>query len=153
MPNSFQTAYYQLLRECFEGRPEGQEYTWFVEGTEGMFDGLDAVSAERASVKPSGDCASVAGHAYHVRYALANANRYLGGPGLEGDWESSWAKQSVSVAEWAELKASIRHEYEFLLNALQSHEDWGSQDQVTGAMAQLPHMAYHLGAIRQLIKL
>lgn len=93
-----------LFRECFEGRPEGQEYTWFVEGREGIFDALESIGAETASINPSLECASIAAHAFHIRYALRGANAYLGGPEQEGDWESSWAKQEVVEEEWVELK-------------------------------------------------
>jgi hypothetical protein len=41
---NFLPAIIQLLHETFEGKPEGQDYTWFVEGREGIFDALDSVS-------------------------------------------------------------------------------------------------------------
>jgi hypothetical protein len=97
-------AYLTLLRECFEGRAEGNDYTWFVEGKEGIFDALESTSAESASRKPTVACASIAAHVYHVRYALRGCNAYIGGPPVEGDWESSWAKQVVDDAEWQGVK-------------------------------------------------
>ncbi len=142
-----------LFRECFEGRPEGQEYTWFVEGREGIFDTLESTGAETASIKPSPECASIAAHTFHIRYALRGANAYLGGPPQEGDWESSWARQEVNEEEWEELKKDVRYQYEFFLNYFQQPPDFPSQDHALGFTAQLPHMAYHLGAIRQIMKI
>jgi len=142
-----------LFRECFEGRPDGQKHTWFVEGKEGIFDALQSTTAQMASVKPSPDCSSIAGHAYHIRYTLRGANAYLGGPPQEGDWESSWAKQRVEDFEWEELRKDIRHQYEFFLNYFTTEPQFPDDETVIGFTAQLPHMAFHLGAIRQLLKI
>ncbi len=142
-----------LFRECFEGRPEGQKYTWFVEGKEGIFDALESCGAESASIKLKPECASIAAHTFHIRYALRGANAYLGGPEQEGDWESSWAKQSVSEEEWNELKKDVRYQYEFFLNYFEQNPHIEEPDHAIGFLAQLPHMAFHLGAIRQLLRL
>ena len=141
-----------LLRECFEGRPDGKDYTWFVEGKEGIFDALESTGAETASTKPSLECASIAAHTFHIRYALRGANAYLGGPAQEGDWESSWAKQEVSEEEWMELKNDVRYQYDYFLNYFETKPDINEPDHAVGFLAQLPHMAFHLGAIRQILK-
>lgn len=142
-----------LIRECFEGRPAGKDYTWFVEGKEGIFDALESTGAEIASVKPSLECASIAAHTFHIRYALRGANAYLGGPEQEGDWESTWAKQEVSEEEWADLKADVRHQYEFFVKFFEANPSIEQEDHAIGFLAQLPHMAFHLGAIRQIMKI
>ena len=142
-----------LFRECFEGIPEGQEYTWFVEGKEGIFDALESTTHDRASIRPSFDCPSIAAHAYHIRYALRGANSYIGGPAQQGDWDSSWVKQTVSYPEWVDLKQDIKKQYDFFLAYFESNVDFPDQDSEIGFVAQLPHMAFHLGALRQLIKI
>ncbi|MCW5943348.1 MAG: hypothetical protein KIS66_14040 [Fimbriimonadaceae bacterium] len=151
--NHFRKAFVQLFREAFEGRPHGQDYTWFVEGKEGIFDALDSLTAEAASRKPSERCASIAAHAYHIRFALQAARAEILGEELSGDWESSWLKQSVTPTEWALLIGDIRAAYAFLIGQMEANSDWSNPDMVIGALAQLPHMAFHLGAIRQLMKL
>jgi hypothetical protein len=154
MQPDFMATIIQLLHECFEGRPDGQEYTWFVEGKEGIFDALETTSAEKASIKPSPNCASIAAHAYHIRYALRGANAYLGGPPQEGDWESSWAKQTATEPEWDELKRDIYHQYSFFVDYFSKESvDFPDEGTVIGFTAQLPHMAFHLGAIRQIMKI
>lgn len=45
---TFRSSLLLLLRECFEGIPEGAESTWFVQGKEGIFDALNSLSAEEA---------------------------------------------------------------------------------------------------------
>ena len=149
----FAKANITLFRECFEGRPEGQTYTWFVEKKEGLFDALDSVSAERASARPSPTCATFAAHANHVLFALQETNSYLGRPKPEGNWESSWQREVVLPEEWEELKAKTREEYAFLLAAMEAGQDSNDEETVIGLLAQTPHMAFHLGAMRQIMKL
>jgi hypothetical protein len=154
MPSDlFQHGAITLLRECFEGRAEGNEYTWFVEKKEGIFDALESVEAAKASIKPSPRCATLAAHAYHVLYALQHTNGYLGRPKPEGDWQSSWRKDTVTNDEWQELKAKIRDEYEFFLKTFEAQTTWDNQETVTGFTAQIPHMAFHLGAMRQIMNI
>ena len=151
--NPFQTATLQLLRECFEGKPEGQNYTWFVEGKEGIFDALSSVSAERASIKPSERSSTIAAHGYHILYALRGANAYYGRPKPEGTWDDSWSKETATDQEWSDLMAAIQDEYLFLLVWFETADDWSDEQTVIGGLAQLPHMAFHLGALRQLLKI
>jgi hypothetical protein len=148
-------AFLILFRECFEGIPKGQQYTWFVEGKEGIFDALQSTTAERASVKPSAECSSIAGHAYHILYALQLGNSYIGGPKIEGTWESSWAKQEVTDEEWAQLAIDISAAYDFYVNWFETSfpDREVAPKMFAGPLGILPHMAYHLGAIRQLMKL
>jgi len=147
----FHGAAVYLLREAFEGKPEGQDYTWFVEGKEGIFDALDIVDAARASVKPSDRCATIAAHAYHLLYLLRAANVCQGKPAPEGDWNSSWAKQTVTDAEWAELKSLIRDEYVSYRDWFAANRDWSVENAFVATLTVVPHVAFHLGALRQLV--
>src|SRR6476469_540968 len=97
----FQQAAVTLVREAFEGIPAGQDYTWFVQGKEGVFDALTSVDAEAASRRPSPTCASIAAHTNHLLYILRSANTCQGRPEPEGTWEDTWKKQTVTEAEWA----------------------------------------------------
>ncbi len=151
--SGFQEATATLFREAFEGIRPGANGTWFVERNEGIFDALTSIDAEMASQKPTPDCPSIAAHAYHLLYLMRYANTVLDRPAPQGTWESSWAKQSATEAEWAELTATIRSEYELYLGWLRTNDDWSGEDAHTAALAPLPHVAYHLGAIRQLLYL
>ena len=150
-PDKFQSAAAVLLREAFEGIPQGQKYTWFVEKREGIFDALESLDAEAASRKPAPQLSSAAGHAYHMLYALRWANTPQGRPRPEGDWESTWARQSVSREEWADVQANIRSEYELFIAWFDSNTDWERENSEISALGSLPHLAYHLGALRQIV--
>lgn len=149
----FRQGFFILLRECFEGIPAGASGTWFVQGTEGLLDVFDSVSATKASRKPSQQGSSIAAHIYHVLFILKGANTYGGRPGPGGTWESSWDVQAVSEEEWKRLESDVRDEYEFFQGWVAQHSDWTNPDTTTGVLAQLPHLAYHLGAVRQLMAL
>lgn len=148
----FQVAAAMLLREAFEGMPAGQNYTWFVQGKEGLFDALSAVTAEEASRKPAAECASIAAHAYHILYILRCANAQAGGPEPEGSWEDTWKVQTASDSEWAGLIERIRGEYHRYVPWLESNSDWQGEHAFVEGLVPLPHIAFHLGAIRQLLK-
>jgi len=142
-----------LFRECIEGMPEGQNYTWFVQGREAIFDALAKVTAEGASRRHGPNSNSIGAHLNHVRYFLflfsADVNR---DKSVIADWEGSWTKQVFSEDEWRQLGADLKSEYAKVIGWLDSHDEWGDEDGVTGKIAVLPHAAYHLGAVRALMK-
>lgn len=141
-----------LFRECFEGIPQNASGTWFVEGREGILDALRSVSAERASQSINGS-PTIAAHAYHMLYALQGLTSFMGRPAPEGTWEDSWSRQTATPEEWSQLARSIEEEFRVFLNWLDGEPYWGHDpDNKTGALAILPHMAYHLGAIRALMR-
>ncbi|MBX3117564.1 MAG: DinB family protein [Fimbriimonadaceae bacterium] len=148
----FQQATTTLLRECFEGVPQSQDYSWFIQRNEALFDSFDSVTAEQASTHPAPDCSTIAAHTYHILFAMRWANNLQGGPEPVGTWETSWDKQSVNEAEWKELVATVRSECNSFVAWFEKNEDWSDEDNLIGALNVLPHMAYHLGAIRQLMK-
>lgn len=149
----FRDAAAMLFREAFEGIPAGQNYTWFVQGKEGLFDALASVTAEEASRKPSDGGASIAAHTNHILFILRSANTSLGRPEPEGTWESTWQRQTVTEQEWASLTERIRGEYQLYLEWFSKNEDWSGEHAYVSNLVPLPHVAFHLGAIRQLLKL
>lgn len=148
-----QQAAVVLLRECFEGIPQGAQGTWFVQGKEGIFDAVDGLSAARASASPGPGLSSVASHVNHMVYILQGANALNGGREPLGSWEDTWTRQEYSDADWHGLVSSLREEYDKLMPFFASYSDWTAEDSAVGALALLPHLAYHLGAVRQLLKL
>ncbi len=152
-PPNLLPALLVLIKETFEGIPPGESGTWFVQGKEGLFDALDTTTAKQASRKPSPQGSSIAAHVNHIRYALQLANSEAGGDKPEGTWESSWDIQAMSDDEWTAANHDIRREYEIFSLWLNSNQDWSDEDTKIYALSILPHMAYHLGAIRQVMKM
>jgi hypothetical protein len=141
-----------LFSEIVFGSADPETPTFMLNrGDVGLLASLDRVSAERASITPTGG-ASIAAHAEHLRYGLSILNRWASGearPWANADWTSAWKKPTVSAGEWDALRRGLRNEAEAWRNALASLPEMGDAAArwVTGSVA---HTAYHLGAIRQI---
>lgn len=147
-----QAALSALHSETLNGRPEGKDYTWFVQDRECICDVLDSLTAEQASRVLRDGVATIAAHCFHIHFALASGNAQCRGETFSGTWESSWHVQAVTDAEWAALGHKIKSEFADNIRHFSQKADWDDQDETLGTCALIPHMAFHLGAIRQLMK-
>lgn len=139
-----------LLGELVEGAPSGGAYM-LNGGDPGMLQSLDRLSAADASVAATGG-ASIAAHVDHVRYGLSLMNRWAGGeenPFASADWTASWRTTTVSDEEWERLRADLRDEAHRWLEAVRTPREVG-EIELNGMFGSIAHMAYHLGAIRQI---
>lgn len=150
---SWKQAFLELLDEAYTG-PENPRATWFVsnEPKSGILGTLESVSAEAASTPPFPDGATIAGHTEHLRWSLSFARVYLEGNTPALDWEDSWKVSTVSPEEWDHLRQSLRSEFDHVRDLLIHREDWSDPFLLKGALAMLPHAAYHLGALRVLVQ-
>ncbi len=141
-----------LLRELVDGSPDPRARTYMLNrGDPGLLAALDRLSADAASATPGG-APSIAAHVDHLRYGLSLLNRWAAGVPAswqETDWTASWKKQVVTDAEWRALRDDLRREASAWEAALRSPH--APNDVELGWMAgSVAHMAYHMGAIRQL---
>lgn len=137
-----------LLRELADGPVP--EASWVLNpGDQGLLHSLDQLSAAAAS-RLIGE-SSIAAHADHLRYGLELMNRWSKGesPFADADYAASWRRISVSDAEWHELRQRLRREIEQWSAAIQ-HPRHLTEFDLTGVLASVVHLAYHLGAIRQM---
>jgi hypothetical protein len=136
-----------LLSEALYG-PSGSAY-FLNRGDHGLLSSLDALSAEAASARPGGRT-SVASHVEHLRYGLELLNRAARGEQLgDADWSQAWKRQTVSDDQWRTLRAALANEAQSWLDHMKSPPAW-DETGWTDAASSIPHLAYHLGAIRQL---
>lgn len=139
-----------LLRELFDG-PPGEAAYMLNAGDPGLLRSLDALSADAASARPN-NRSSVAAHVDHVRYGLSLLNRWAGGeanPWATANWSESWKRVQVTDAEWATLRASLRGEAHGWVEGA-GRERGVNPIELAGVIGSIAHLAYHLGAIRQL---
>jgi hypothetical protein len=138
-----------LFGELVDG-PAGTTCFVLNRGDVGLLRSLDKLSAEAASESTQGG-ATIAAHVDHLRYGLSLMNRWSGGenPWDDADWTQSWRISKVSDAEWKTLRADLGSEIRRWLAALQRPRDM-DQTEVNGVIASVVHLAYHLGAIRQI---
>jgi hypothetical protein len=143
------TALAGLMTELVDGAPETAAHI-LNRGDPGLLRSLDRLSAAAASaVVPGGS--SVAAHAEHLRYGLSLMNRWAVGdnPFADADWAQSWAKTTVSDADWRQLRAALRDETHRWMRALRTERAM-DQVELNDMVASVAHLAYHLGAIRQI---
>ena len=122
-------------------------------GDAGLLASLDKLSAADAS-RSVNEGATIAAHAQHVRYGLSLMNRWAaegGNPFADATWEAAWKLSRVDEGQWREIRDGLRRE------ALRWIETLGSPREVTGVelsgmIGSVAHLAYHLGAIRQIDK-
>jgi hypothetical protein len=76
---------------------------------------------------------------------------FMAGRTEKVDWSESWRVKTVGEDEWDALKENVRKEYQATIEFFQKIENW-DEDAISGAMSIVAHTAYHLGAIRQIIK-
>ncbi len=140
------TAY--LLRETFEGSPEGQPSAYLDRGV-GIFATLGGLSAEEASRDFYGT--TVAAQTEHAKFYLDRLGEYINGRTEPVNWEDSWLIETVNDTEWDALQTSVRNAYENALRCLAEERTW-TEMEIGMAMGMIAHSAYHLGAIRQIAK-
>ncbi|MGH7465940.1 MAG: DinB family protein [Longimicrobiales bacterium] len=138
-----------VLRELIDGA--APDAGWSLNpGDRGLLASLDMLSAEAASARPNGRT-SIAAHVDHLRYGLELLNRWAQGekdPFSDADYSTSWQRQTVSEADWQDLRQALARQARLWLNAIEHPRDLDDVE-LTGMLASAVHLAYHLGAIRQ----
>ena len=138
-----------LFSELVEGAPASGGYVLNA-GDEGLLRSLDKLSADAASaLTPTGS--SAAAHVDHLRYGLSLMNRWSTGenPFKDADWSASWKRATVSNDEWQTLRGQLGVEVARWLTALRTPREV-QEVELNGMFGSVVHLAYHLGAIRQI---
>jgi hypothetical protein len=138
-----------LFVELVDGAQENGAYV-LNRGDAGLLrslEKLDAAAAGRLNATGS----SIAAHVDHVRYGLSLLNRWAAGehPWADADWTASWRKTVVSDTEWEQLVAALRNEASAWTHMLATPRDV-DETELSGMVGSIAHLAYHLGAIRQM---
>jgi len=119
----------------------------------GLLRSLDRLSAADASQSTTGG-ATIAAHAQHLRYGLSLMNRWAaegGNPFADATWDEAWKIAVVDDGEWTAIRNGLRHEAHQWLQVLGAPRTVNDIE-FTGMLASIAHLAYHLGAIRQINK-
>lgn len=119
-------------------------------GDAGLLASLDQLTAADASVSAYGG-ATIAAHVAHVTYGLSLMNRWAAGenPFASADWSAAWRIGVVSDPEWARLRSELRAEVDRQREALATPRELAPIE-LNGVIAEVAHVAYHMGAIRQI---
>jgi hypothetical protein len=143
------------LATLFGELADGATTSGFVlnTGDAGLLRSLERLSAADAS-RSVHDGATIAAHAQHVRYGLSLMNAWAtdgGNPFANAKWDEAWKISTVGEAEWREIRDGLREEARRWAAVLQAPREVADVE-ITGMIASVAHVAYHLGAIRQIDK-
>lgn len=143
----------KLAEELLFGAPDDYAHV-FNPGTPGLLDILDQLGPGRASRVPEGFEVPIAAHAHHIALFLGLLVRLAGGeadPFATADWDASWRTGSLDAPAWKELRGELRATSRQWVGrmAATTRDDAIYRENL---LASLPHLAYHLGAIRQMLK-
>ncbi|MCA1586620.1 MAG: DinB family protein [Acidobacteria bacterium] len=140
----------KLFNELVDGSAE--QAAWVLNPLDpGLMRSLETLSAAQASAVPPGGGASIAAHVDHLRYGLELLNRWSRGeePFAEADYSASWHLITVSEAEWASRRHALAREAYAWRDALSQPRELDATE-LAGVVASIVHLAYHLGAMRQI---
>lgn len=140
-----------LFGELIDGPPTGAAYM-LNGGDAGLLGSLDRLSAEAASRPSAAGGASIAAHVDHICYGLDLMNRWSEGeanPWKTADWTASWHRTAVTESAWGALRARLREATRRWRKTLETPRTM-SPVELNGVIGSIAHLAYHLGAIRQI---
>ena len=142
----FATNLFAFMEETFEPKHHG---IYLDPGTS-LFETLDTVSAEEASIPVGGKCASLAAQVAHITFYIESWERYaLQGDNSSRDWGLIWRTvEKVTPEEWEDYKGKLKDAYLRMDKLFRENPTW-NEDNIGGAISIVVHTAYHLGEIRQ----
>ena len=122
-------------------------------GDVGLLRSLDGISAADAG-RSVNDGATIAAHAQHLRYGLSLMNRWAnegGNPFAGATWDEAWKTVDVDETGWNEIRNGLRDEAHAWLRTLKVPREV-TEVELAGMIGSIAHLAYHLGAVRQIDK-
>jgi hypothetical protein len=142
----FTTNLFQLMEETFEAKHHG---IYLDKGTS-LFETLETISADEASIPVGGKCASLAAQVAHVTFYIEVFERFaVQGDETPVDWGYIWRTvEKVTSEEWEEYKRNLWDAYQRMDKLVHENPTW-NEDTIGGALSIVVHTAYHLGEIRQ----
>jgi hypothetical protein len=142
----FTKAMHMLLDEAFTS-VQG----FFLDKGTSLFETLDTISAEEASIPVGGKCATLAAQVKHIAFYLDTVDAQVRAGKYEPvDWGEIWrTTREVSPAEWETIKSNLRDSYTRIKKLVDDTPAWSDAGAIGGAIATVVHSAYHLGEIRQ----
>jgi hypothetical protein len=149
--NESSPALARIFGELVDGPADRSGAFILNSGDAGLLRSLDRLSAADASRSVDGG-ATIAAHAQHLRYGLSLMNRWAsegGNPFADATWDEAWKIAGVDDAAWLEIRNGLRGEARRWLDAL-SGPRTVTDVEFTGMIASIAHLAYHIGAIRQI---
>lgn len=139
-----------FFTETFEGTPEFP--TAYLDTNVSFFDACQAISAAQASTPIASGGMTLAAHVEHTRFYIDLLLKHMQGRATKDvNWDETWQHQTVSEDAWNALKSDLETSYQAVKSHIQQLSTWKNID-IGDGLAMVVHSAYHLGAIRQIMK-
>jgi hypothetical protein len=151
--SSLSPALTTLLSELVDGANTPGGAFVLNSGDVGLLRSLQALSARQASASVH-EGATIAAHARHLQYGLSLLNEAVksgANPYANAKWDEAWKTTTVDEKEWTEIRSDLGREVRHTLELLPKIREV-SELELTGIIGSVVHLAYHLGAIRQIDK-
>jgi len=149
--NELHVALGRVFSELIDGAAGNDGALVLNTGDVGLLQSLERMPAAEASRAVNGG-ATIAAHTQHLAYGLSLMNRWAaegGDPFADATWDAAWKTSAVDDSGWREIRQRLRDESRRWLAALRSPREV-SELELAGLIASIAHLAYHLGAIRQI---
>ena len=148
--SDFVDALFVLWEEIL-GVPPKDGDTYVLDPDAGWAASLAAVTAESASrpVAPGGT--SIAAQVAHAAYFLETFEAIITNRHERADWPGSFRPATVDGAEWTRQRERLFAVADRVGALMRANPRW-PREHIGGALANLTHLAYHLGAVRQMLR-
>jgi len=145
MSEEFRNSLLQVMAETFE-KPIGI----YLDPDTSLFQTMETISADEASIPVGGKCASLAAQVAHITFFIESFERFaLQGDNSPRDWGEIWRTvEKVTPQEWEQYKSKLKEAYQRMDKLFRENNVW-NEDNIGGALSIVVHTAYHLGEIRQ----
>lgn len=117
----------------------------------GFLKSMGLLTSGQASGVPVTGGSSIAAHVDHLRYGFQLCNRWSGGDEqalADADFSAAWRRNTVSQEGWAALHEDLAREALAWGKSLGDSKNGGPG--IDAKIACVVHLAYHLGANRQI---
>lgn len=140
-----------LWEEVIGDPPKGGKPVAVLDPDTGWTQTLAALNAVEASrpVVPGGT--TVAGQTAHAAYYLELLLAIIEGRRVEADWPGSFRPSEVDESAWTAQKARLFAAARRVAEHVHAAPDW-PEAHLRSALGALVHLAYHLGAVRQMAR-
>ena len=150
--SSFVDAFFAVWTELIGGDDASDGAATFVLDAGGNLSStLAATSATEASraLVPGGT--TIAAHVAHAAYFLETFERTIMNVHHERDWPGSFQPAVVDEAAWQATQDRFHAVASRVAALIRGNPRW-QPEHVRGALVNLAHLAYHLGAVRQIAR-
>jgi hypothetical protein len=150
--SSFVDPFFAVWNELIGGEDATGTAAMFVldEGGD-LSTTLAATSAQAASRAAFPGGATMASHVAHAAYFLETFESVIMNVHRERDWPGSFQPAVVDEPAWQATKDRFLAVASRIAALIRGNPHW-QPEHVRGALVNLAHLAYHLGAIRQMAR-